>query len=165
MCNFLWQEKGCFSCKNPEMLEWEFLWSPFVAAITQIDSVRISPLAGPWLALRALVSFFCLFTFLFVPLKSSSSINICRGPLGSNMPLLHLLLTSADVVVPLPLGLNRVIIHCFQRLPPASLQAVSDPTSLFCYMVLPHDLTFPALCSGGKCESHTLILNSSSATF
>lgn len=122
--------------------------------MTQISSVSISPLAGPCLSPCAPHSFFCLFKFLFAFLKSSSSINICRGPIGSSMPLLHLLFTNADVVVPPLFGLNHIIMCYFQHLPPAVLQAFSNPMCLFCPVVLPSGLTFPALLNGEKFRSH-----------
>lgn len=116
-----------------------------MAAITQINSVSISPLAGPCLSPCALDSFFCLFKFLFAFLKSSSSINICRGPIGPNVPLLHLLFTSAGMVVPPLFGLNPIIMCYFQHLPPAVLQAFSNPTCLFWPVVLPKGLIYPQL--------------------
>ena len=138
-----------------------------MAAITQINSVSIAPLAGPWLSpcAHTMGSFFCLFKFLFALLKSSSSINICRGPGGSNLPRLHLLLTSADVVGPPLLGLNRIIISYFQHPSPAVFQTFSNPTPRFCPVALFHNFTFPALHSGEKCISHNPVLNSRSATF
>lgn len=131
-----------------------------MAAITQINSGSISPLAGPWLSpcARTMRSFFCLFKFLFALLKSSSSINICQGPVGSNLPRLHLLFTSADVVVPPLLGLNHIIISYFQHLSPAVFQTFSNPTPWLCPAALLHNFTFPALHSGEKCISHTPVL-------
>lgn len=138
-----------------------------MAAITQISSISISSLVGPCLSrcARTMCSSFCLFRFLFALLKSSSSINICWGPVGSKLPLLHLLFTNADVVVPPLFGLNHIVICYFQHLPPAVFQAFSNPTPLFCPVALLHNLTFAALHNGERFRSRTQILNSSSATF
>lgn len=138
-----------------------------MAAITQINSVSIAPLAGPWLSpcAHTMRSVFCLFKFLFAFLKSSSSINTCQGPVGSNLPRLHLLFTSEDVVGPPLLGLNHIIISYFQHPSPAVFQTFSNPTPRFCLVALLWNFTFPALHSGEKCISYAPVLNSRSATF
>ena len=120
-----------------------------------------------WLALGFPVctSLFRLFKFLFAPLKSSSSINICWGSIGPNRALLQLLFTDADVGVPPLCGLSHIIPSYFQHFPSAALPAFPDLTTLFCPVVQIHNLTFQALCNGEKFRSHTRIMNSSPATF